>query len=33
VTNEPMDVALFNFLQSRNRRGKLIRRRTQSTPS
>jgi len=33
VTNEPMDIALFNFLQSRNRRGKLIRRRTQSTPS
>ena len=33
VTNEPMDVALFNFLQSRNRRGKLIRRRTQSTSS
>src|SRR5665213_480183 len=33
VTNEPMDIALFNFLQSRNRRGKLIRRRTQSTSS
>ena len=33
VTNEPMDVALFNFLQSRNRRGKLIRRRTQSKSS
>src|SRR5471032_1108169 len=33
VTNEPMDIALFNFLQSRNRRGKLIRRRTQSKPS
>lgn len=31
VTNQPMDIALFNFLQSRNRRGKLIRRRTQST--
>jgi uncharacterized protein (DUF58 family) len=33
VTNQPMDVALFNFLQSRNRRGKLIRRRIQSTSS
>jgi uncharacterized protein (DUF58 family) len=33
VTNEPMDIALFNFLQSRNRRGKLVRRRTQSTSS
>jgi len=31
VTNQPMDIALFNFLQSRNRRGKLIRRRPQST--
>lgn len=30
VTNEPMDIALFNFLQSRNRRGKLVRRRTQA---
>ena len=33
VTNAPMDIALFNFLQSRNRRGKLIRRRTQSVSS
>jgi len=30
VTNQPMDLALFNFLQSRNRRGKLIRRHVQS---
>ena len=33
VTDQPMDMALFNFLQSRKRRGKLVRRRTQSTPS
>ena len=33
VTDQPMDMALFHFLQSRKRRGKLVRRRTQSTPS
>lgn len=31
VTNEPMDIALFNFLQSRNRRGKRVNRRTQQS--
>jgi uncharacterized protein (DUF58 family) len=30
VTNQPMDLALLDFLRSRSRRGKLIRRRTQS---
>lgn len=32
VTDQPMDLALFNFLKSRNRRGKLVRRRHQSAP-
>jgi uncharacterized protein (DUF58 family) len=31
VTNEPMDIALFNFLQSRNRRGKRVNRRSQQS--
>jgi len=30
VTHEPMDISLFNFLQSRKRRGKMVRRRTQT---
>jgi uncharacterized protein (DUF58 family) len=29
VTNQPMDLALLNFLKSRNRRGKRVNRRTQ----
>jgi uncharacterized protein (DUF58 family) len=30
VTNQPLELALFDFLKSRSRRGKVIRRRTQS---
>lgn len=30
VTDQPLELALFNFLKSRNRRGKVIRRRNQS---
>jgi uncharacterized protein (DUF58 family) len=30
VTSQPLDIALFDFLRSRNRRGKKINRRTQS---
>jgi len=30
VTNQPLEMALFDFLKSRGRRGKVIRRRTQS---
>ena len=30
VTHEPMDISLFNFLQSRKSRGKMVRRRTQT---
>lgn len=33
VTSRPMELALLDFLHSRNRRGKLIRRRTQGTRS
>ena len=32
VTNQPLELALFDFLKSRRRRGKVIRRRTQSAP-
>jgi uncharacterized protein (DUF58 family) len=31
VTNQPLELALFDFLKSRRRRGKVIRRRTQAT--
>ena len=30
VTNQSLDIALFDFLRSRNRRGKRVNRRTQS---
>jgi len=30
-TNRPLDLALFDFLRSRGRRGRVVRRRTQST--
>ena len=33
VTSQPLELALLDFLRSRNRRGKLIRRRTQRTGS
>jgi uncharacterized protein (DUF58 family) len=33
LTNQPLDLALHDFLRSRNRRGKRIRRRTQTTSS
>lgn len=33
VTNQPLELALLDFLRSRNRRGKLIRHRTQPTRS
>lgn len=33
VTNQPLELALLDFLRSRNRRGKLIRHRTQRTRS
>ena len=33
VTNQPLNLALFDYLRSRSRRGKLVRRQTRSLPS